>query len=110
MPPKEARASFVYSAYSSGRASWGRLFRLAFTTDDRREARHKLGELRRRGELHTRGERRSRHRQRIRTLRRDHKPNESPTGIAQDLHSRQFALVSSSVAMALPSGWREHSI
>jgi hypothetical protein len=42
-----------------------------------------------------RGELRIRHRQRIRTVRRDHKPNESPTGIAQDLHSRLFALVSS---------------
>jgi hypothetical protein len=75
-----------------------------FTTDaskaDRREARHKPGDLRMHGEL------RSRHRQRIRTVRRDRKPNESPRGIDRDLYNRPSALVSSSVAMAIPSEWR----
>jgi hypothetical protein len=88
----------------AGASNWiGALLGWLFTTDASKayrrkaEARHIRGELRRRGELRTR------RRQRIRTVHRDHKPNESPKGIDPDLHNRLCALASSSVAMALPS-------
>ena len=88
------------------RTSLLRPFLFGFTTDGNKAeaqhkpvARHKRVELRRRGELRNR-------RQRIRTGRTDHKPNENPIHTAPDLNNPVSALASSSVAMALPLGWR----
>jgi len=88
------------------RTSLLRPFLFGFTTDGNKAeaqhkpvARHKRVELRRRGGLRNR-------RQRIRTGRTDHKPNENPIHTAPDLNNPLSALASSSVAMALPLGWR----
>src|SRR4029453_1293662 len=59
-----------------------------------------------REELHRRGELRRHRTQHINTVRTDRKPNEIPTDTGRDLHSRLFALASSSVAMALLWYWR----
>ena len=62
-----------------------------------------------RGELHRLGVLRNRRTRRIRTVRRGHKPNESPNRSDPRRYNQPFALANSSVAMVLPSDWRERS-